>query len=328
MRRSKAAVSLGLVLGIALSAVVFVYGYSRYVLSLPTYVDTEETIPIEENLEDIEDLEPEMSEGMEKPVFSEPGIRNILLIGSDRRDQKSHGRSDSMILVSINEKTRKIHLTSFGRTIWVSIPDDADPAYAKYWSPNYTLNAAHTWGGSRLLLKTIHRNFRIDVQDYVKVDFVSFVKVIDQIGGVEIELSKSEANHLRGQGFSLKAGNELLNGEEALAYSRIRKIDNDWNRMGRQRTVIESLIHKMLNMSSTAILKMPERIMPHLETNISQAEVQSYLLKALDYRKYEIDQMYLPIETYEALAKTSRGQEVYKIDWVKNIDALMEFIEN
>ena len=178
------------------------------------------------------------------------------------------------------------------------------------------------------MLKTVQRNYRIDVQDYVKVDFNSFMKVIDQVGGVEIELTKAEASHLRGQGLSLQAGNELLNGEAALAYSRIRKIDNDCNRMGRQRTVIESLIKKMLNMSSTSILKLPEKIMPHLETNISQSEVQNYVLNVLKYRKYEIDQMFLPIETYQALTKTSRGQEVYKIDWVKNIEALIAFIES
>lgn len=326
--RSKIAVALGLAFGIVLSVVVFAYGYSRYVLSLPTYLDTDMTIPIEENLDDLEDIEPDMREGMQLPVFSDPEIKNILLIGSDRRDQSSHGRSDSMILVSINEKTEKIHLTSLGRTIWVSIPDDADPAYKRYWSPNYTLNAAHTWGGPRLLLKTVQRNFRIDFQDFVRVDFSSFEKVIDQVGGVEITLSKAEASHLRGQGYSLQAGNELLNGKEALAYSRIRKIDNDWNRMGRQRTVIESLIKKMLAMSSTSILKLPEKIMPHLETSISQGEVQGYLVNALKYRKYEIDQMFLPVETYEALTKTSAGQEVYKIDWVKNINALQQFIED
>ena len=107
MKKSKIAITLGLVVGIVLSAVAFVFGYSRYLLSLPTY-DTEGTIPIETNLDQLPDVEPEMKEGMKIPVYSNPRIHNIMLIGSDRRDDKSYGRSDSMILLSINEKDREI----------------------------------------------------------------------------------------------------------------------------------------------------------------------------------------------------------------------------
>ncbi len=328
MKRSKIAVTLGLILGIILSGAAFLYGYTRYLLSLPSYIDTDLTIPIETGLESLPDLEPGMKEGMKIPIHQDPDVRHILLIGSDRRDSSSHGRSDSMILVTINERTKKIHLTSFGRTIWVSIPDDADPGYKRYWSANNALNAAHTWGGPRLLLKTIQRNFRLDVQDYIAVDFNNFEKVIDQVGGVDITLTAAEASHLKGQGLSVSEGKQLLKGSEALAYSRIRRIDSDWNRMGRQRTVIQSLIKKMTNMSATSILKVPEKIMPYLETNISAGELESYLLNVLAYRSYQIDEMFVPVEKYEALTKTSTGHEVYKINWVKNIQAIRTFIEN
>lgn len=326
MKKSKIAITLGLVVGIVLSAVAFVFGYSRYLLSLPTY-DTEGTIPIETNLDQLPDVEPEMKEGMKIPVYSNPRIHNIMLIGSDRRDDKSYGRSDSMIQLSINEKTEKFHLTSFQRYIWVSIPKEPDPRYKSYWSPNYTLNASHTWGGPRLLLKTIQRNFRIDVQNYIKVDFVSFVKVVDRVGGVEIELSAAEVSHLKKQGFQLKAGKQLLNGDACLAYSRIRKLDSDWKRMGRQRTVIEALIKKMRSMSPTSLPKVLEDIMRNLETNLTPGQLQGHLLKVLEYRKYEIDQMFVPLERYDAKTKAKNGQDIYKIDWVKNIEAIKAFIE-
>ncbi|HHV42718.1 MAG TPA: LCP family protein [Clostridiaceae bacterium] len=326
MKRSKIAITLGLVFGIALSAVAFVYGYTRYILSLPTY-DTEGPIPIETGLDQLPELEPSMKEGMKIPVYSNPEIRHIMLIGTDRRDSDSYGRSDSMILLSINEKTKKFHLTSFGRTIWVSIPKETDPRYKQYWSPNYALNAAHTWGGPRLLLKTIQRNFRIDVQEYAKVDFKSFVKVIDRVGGVSINLTKAEASHLRGQGFNVSAGTQLLNGDLALAYSRIRKIDSDWNRTGRQRAVIEALIKKIRSMSPTSLPRVVEDIMKNLETNIDKGQLQSYILNVFSYRNYDIDELLIPIEKYDAMARTKSGQEVYKINWVNNINAIRSFIE-
>ncbi|MGI6090059.1 MAG: LCP family protein [Saccharofermentanales bacterium] len=326
MKKSKIAITLGLVVGIVLSAFAFLFGYTRYLLSLPTY-DTEGTIPIETNLDQLPDLEPEMKEGMKIPVYANPQNHNILLIGSDRRDDKSYGRSDSMILLSINEKTDKFHLTSFQRTIWVSIPEDTDPRYKRYWSPNYTLNAAHTWGGPRLLLKTIQRNFRLDVQNYVKVDFKNFVKVVDRVGGVEIELSKAEASNLKQQGIQVTAGKQLLNGDACLAYSRIRKIDSDWKRMGRQRTVIEALIKKLRSMSPLSLPRVLEDIMRNIETNLTPGQLQGYMLNVLKYRKYEIDQMFVPIEQHKAIARAKNGQEVYKLNWVKNIEAIRAFID-
>ncbi|MDD2427231.1 MAG: LCP family protein [Eubacteriales bacterium] len=317
MKISKGYIVSGTLLGLALSLIVFVLGYSFIILNNIHYTDQGETIPIETNLDQIEAPD-NMKEGMKIPVFREDKVWNVLLIGSDAADGGAYGRSDAMILMTVNEKTGNIHLTSLMRAIYVSIPNEPDPRYANNYSPNYMLNAAHTWGGPELLLKTVQRNFRVDVPKYVAVDFNGFTEVIDAIGGVTINLTQAEASYL-----GMSAGPQWMNGAKALEYSRIRKLDSDFYRMGRQRTVIAAIIDKMRTVDVVTLAKTAEAIAPSLSTNYSRGELLGIISRAPTYQKYGMDELMLPVEEYDAMVYIN-GMEMYNIDWSRNINALHE----
>lgn len=318
MKVSKGYIVSGTLLGLALSLVVFVLGYSFIILGNINYDSPGGTIPIESNLDQIEAPD-NMKHGMELPVFREEKIWNVLLIGSDSRPgEDNYGRSDAMILMTVNEKTGKIHLTSLMRAIYVSIPNEPDPRYVNNYTPNYMLNAAHTWGGPDLLLKTVQRNFRVDVQKYIAVDFEGFTEVIDAIGGVTINLTQAEANHL-----GLASGPQWMNGTQALDYSRIRKLDSDFYRMGRQRKVIAALIEKMRTADVVSLAKTAEAIAPSLTTNYAKNELLSIISRAPTYQKYAMDELMLPLEEYDAMVYI-KGMEMYDINWQRNIQALHE----
>lgn len=325
-RKSNVAVVIaGLLVGMILATVVFVFGYLYFVIGLRHFEKTGK-IPIETNLDKL-DVPGNMKDGMKIPVKTDKHIKNILVIGSDTRNPDKHGRSDAMILVTINTKTKKIHLTSLSRGIYVSIPDDPDPAYKKHWSSKYMLNAAYTWGGPRLLMKTIQRNFRIDVSQFIATDFGGFKGAIDTIGGVSINLTAAEAKRLSKQtGKSLRAGTQLLDGETALSYARIRKLDSDFKRMERQRNVIVALFKKLGSSNPKRMASTAEELMPYVTTNLTDMEFMGFIFDFISYRHYDIDEMMLPLEGYKALVKI-RGMEMLDINWDKNIKTLHAFME-
>lgn len=316
----------GLLVGMVLATVAFAFGYLYFIIGLRDYDRIDDPIRIETDLSGIE-APPNMKEGMKIPVFQKKGITNILIIGSDTRDTNTHGRSDAMMLLTINRNTKSFHLTSLMRAIYVSIPDDPDPAYKKHFSSNYMLNAAHTWGGPRLLMKTVQRNFRVDVSRYIATDFSGFEKAINTVGGVTIDLTGAEANYLNGMGRGpFQAGPNRLNGAAALDYSRIRKIDSDFKRMERQRKVIMALFQQMKGSGPGQLTDTVEALMPQVKTNLTDGEMMELILGFPSYSHYSFDQLMLPLETYEA-KKYIKGMEMYDIDWIKNIKALHDFME-
>lgn len=316
----------GMLTGLILAAAAFAFGYLYFVIGLRDF-DKSGDIAIEKDLSAVE-APSNMKDGMKIPLLQNKDITNILIIGSDTRNPNAHGRSDAMMLLTINKKTKSFHLTSLMRAIYVSIPDDPDPAYKKYYSSSYMLNAAHTWGGPRLLMKTVQRNFRVDVSRYIATDFSGFVKAIDKIGGVTIDLTAAEAKYLNNRGVgSFKAGSQLLKGKAALEYSRIRKLDSDFKRMERQRKVIMALFTKMKGSNPGKLTETVEALMPEITTNLTDGEMMNMILGVGSYSSYSFDQLMLPIETYEA-KKYIRGMEMYDINWVENIKALHAFMES
>ncbi|HZK41739.1 MAG TPA: LCP family protein [Clostridia bacterium] len=326
-KRNMAVALAGILAGMILATAVFAFAYVYYLIGLRDYERLDDPIDIEKDLTHL-DVPSNMQDGMKIPVLQDKKLTNILIIGSDSRNADSHGRSDAMMLLTINHKTKSFHLTSLMRAIYVSIPDDPDPAYQKYYSSKYMLNAAHTWGGPRLLMKTIQRNFRVEVSQYMATDFSGFEKAINTVGGVTIDLSAAEAKHLNGQGLGpFSAGPQLLNGKSALAYSRIRKIDSDFKRMERQRKVILSLFQKAKSSNPAQMISMAEALMPTIKTNMTDAEIMSLVVSFPSYTSYSFDQLMLPVESYDA-RKTIRGMEMYDIDWMRNIKALHAFMES
>lgn len=208
---------------------------------------------------------------VEKVETSE-NIINILLIGQDARGNE-RARSDSMILCTFNKKDNTITMTSFMRDMYVKIPG--------YYSNR--INAAYPAGGMSLLNETLEYNFGVEVDGNVEVNFAHFAEVIEALGGVDIELTGAEANYINndlasnGYSSSLTEGLHHLNGQQALSYSRIRKVggNGDFGRTERQRKVLNSLIEAFRNAELSEMMKLLEEILPMITTDLSNAQIIS-----------------------------------------------------
>lgn len=280
----------------------------------------EVTVDVTDSVEHISEAQKDYEDAQQIDPLENANIKNVLLVGSDRRSKGENGRSDSMILVTMNYDTGKVHLTSLMRAMYVSIPrSDGD-----IWG---MLNASYSWGGPKLLIDTIENNFRIHVDHYVVVDFESFKLAVDLLGGVDIELSGTEASHIKP---GSQAGMNHLNGTEALCYCQLRYIDNDFMRTGRQRKVVEALMKKALTTDLATLMSLADQILPYVNTNMNNTEILYYLSKAPGLLKNPITQRMLPIENESGKTYTGmiyvNGREMYKVDFETNIKALHEFM--
>ena len=265
-------------------------------------------------------------------------VTNLLLLGIDARTMKERGRSDSMIIVTINKKNKTIKLSSLLRDTAVTIPGrdkngDGQDDYAK-------LNAAYAYGGFNLLSKTIEQNFRLKIDKYVGVNFVVFPIAVDAMGGIDIYMTAKEASKVCAPGQKLedwergfkKIGTESkvyhLNGYQALQYSRIRHIDSDFNRTGRQRKVIEQLIVKAKTMSFGTLNTILNQVLPQVATNMSGDELMGYALNAGSYANYAIDtSFHLPENgKYKGWTLPGGGASLRLTDPVESVKSLHEWI--
>ena len=214
-------------------------------------------------------------------------VSNVLLIGTDSRDlSQERGRSDSMILASINKKTRELTLTSFLRDSYVYIDDEY--GYGK-------LNAAYSYGGAGLLMDTIESNYGVRIDDYILISFAACANVIDAVGGVKLDLTDEEAdavneilisevNELMGDDRNDDlldcGGKQKLDGKQALSYSRIRYVGNaDFERASRQRTVMTQVLKKAA-VNPVAMARIFVTALPELSTNLSVGKSYGYTLRA------------------------------------------------
>lgn len=200
-------------------------------------------------------------------VETSDDIINILLVGQDSSSGRS--RSDAMILCTINKSDKSLTMTSFLRDLYVRVP-----GYG-----NQRLNVAYAVGGFSKLYETLEYNFGVQVDYGVCVNFSSFPKVIDALGGVEINLTDAEVRHMNtGMRWDLSTGVNLLNGEEALVYSRIRAIGSDFGRTSRQQNVLKALLSKAKNMSLSTLLNLVDTIVPMVKTDMEDSEIISVVM--------------------------------------------------
>lgn len=256
-------------------------------------------------------------------------VRNILVIGTDGRTADDRGRSDSMILVSLNYKTNEILMTSFMRDSYVEIPDNG-------WNK---LNAAYAFGGADLLMETIEYNFDVRIDDYVSVDFASFVSVVDAVGGIDIQVSDDEAeainiilisevNELMGDDRNadlLDGGGMLhLNGKQALSYSRIRYVgNNDFERTERQRRVMSLIFAKLKSFKPSIFKNLASDVIPDVTTNMTSMKMYLLSLRLPFLAGYETKQLQIPAEGTYYGADVDVGN-VLEIDRKKNQDIIDE----
>ena len=273
----------------------------------------------------------EQADGLASEPMKEDGVTNILLIGNDSREQGDDGRSDAMILLSISNKTKKIHMTSLLRDMYVEIPG----------KDGNRLNAAYAYGGPTLLLETIEQNLGITVNRYVLVNFQAFANLVEAVGGVDLELSNEEVKWVNAylNEYNLLEGRDIttdyldeslsgmihLNGPQALAYCRNRYIGTDFERTNRQRKVIAGIVSKLPVALATNSGELAEGLFPQLTTNLTQAECYSLSLQASKFVTYEMIQSSIPIEGSYKNA-TIRSMSVLEVDYDMNKKYIRENI--
>ena len=287
------------ILALLLSVMIFLTAYVHHLLSLVTY---DENSILHATLSP-EELEALRSDPDYDPNFTGPNVApedvpantipstpqeelasesiiNIMLIGQDRRPGQTRQRSDSMILCSFNTKNNTLTMISFLRDTYIAeIPGIAGNPNYQWANKSDKLNAAFAFGGTKMLNETLALYFGVHVDANIVVDFEGFKGIIDMLGGVDISLTKAEVNHLNTTKYwNLVVGNNHLNGEEALAYSRIRKIDRDAMRAQRQRNVLAALINAYMNKSTGEMLILAKDILASgfIQTDMSAEEVLDY----------------------------------------------------
>ena len=260
----------------------------------------------------------------ENNLASQKKITNILLVGADKRESwKEAGRSDSVMILTIDQEHKQLKLTSLMRDMYIEIPDYG----------NNRFNAAYSYGGISLLYRTIAKNFGIKADGYAIVDFAAFKEVVNTIGGVEVELTDAEYKYLttayaktKGSVKEVQPGLNVLNGEQALAYTRIRQdIKADFGRTERQRTVLQSVFTKAKSMSISELLVLAEKILPSIATDLTNEEITSYVMGILTMGITTFEQFRLPVD-YSFKDQTINGMQVLVLDLQRNREALQQFI--
>lgn len=240
-------------------------------------------------------------------LYSSKNVINVLLVGLDSKDALEYGgNSDSLILVSLNKKTEKISMCSFFRDSWCYMNVGGRDRYAK-------INSAYFHGGSDALIDTIERNFKVDIDYYVAVDFSSFRDIIDALGGITVPIQEYEANYINrtNPDFHIEAGEAVkLTGKQALVFARIRKsdYDSDVSRTRRQRQVITSLIQSAKDASLSQLNNTLDALFKYVKTDLTKSQILSYAAQALakGWLNYEITQF------------TLSDPEVFKTGYVGN----------
>ena len=268
-------------------------------------------------------------------LLSSDNVLNILLFGQDSpATEEDHGRSDTTILLSIDNVHKKLKLTSFQRDTYVSIPGHGENK----------INSAFTFGGERLSIDTIETNFGIKVDKYATVDFSSFREIIEALGGVDIELTLEEIKYINAQ-IDVNDQTDVtsflkydetkekqmvhLDGYQALWYARDRGEESlggnpeysfsgdDWDRTSRQRNLIQTIVKSLReNASLTELVSIANKIGPLVTTNLKKGDITFLVSNMMTYIKYDMEELSLPTQGKWGYGTTPDGQSVIAIhDW-------------
>ena len=259
-------------------------------------------------------------------------IENILLIGLDGTNDKFPKRSDTMIILTIDKLNKSLKLTSLARDTLVKIPGRGEEK----------LTHAYAYGQEELLMQTINENFDLDIKDYAVVNFKSFIDIVDIIGGVDINVNEKEIHHLnevikecygvnhedtKNIEYITSSGNHNLNGYQALAYARIRKLDTIYKRDERQRLILTNIAHKLSDVSISKYPQIAKSILSHIKVNIAFNKIIDLAFIAHELASYDISQLEFPISEYREEGRIGeKGTYVVKWDKNKNIELLHQFI--
>ena len=243
-------------------------------------------------------------------IWKSDSVLNILLLGTDYGTGSSAcGRSDAMIILSVNKAVQKVKLISISRNVYAAIPG----------FKNSMISHAHIFGGPALAIKSVEQNYKIGIDNYVSCGFDSFVKIIDILGGVSLTLNGVEAKAMSKYDSSITgAGSYLLNGETALQYSRQRYFDSDMGRTERQRKLLSALADKFKSITVKQALKIVNTVLPLVNTDMKKSEILYQLASAIRYLSWEREQYYLPAKSYDYTMKN--GYFINLLDWPYELD--------
>lgn len=253
-------------------------------------------------------------------------ITNILLIGSDARPGDTVSRSDSMMILTVDTKKNKLKLTSLGRDTYVKIDGHG---YEK-------LTHAYAYGQEKLLISTIEENFRLDIQNYTKVDFFSFIDIVDALGGVDVDITADEINEMNKFikecynwdkksnkppiEYIKKSGVQTLKGYQALSFARIRHNDGTMQRDDRQRQVITAMMKKFNKISITQYPKLLDSILPYVKTNMSPTDLLYLGKDVLNMGELKLSTMQFPLHPEGEIRLQESGYvipfEQYEVDFL------------
>ena len=253
-------------------------------------------------------------------------VKNVLLIGQDKREGEGRQRSDTMIVVTLNKTEKRISLTSFMRDLYVTIPGYTDNR----------INAAYQFDGMELLDETIEDNFGIHIDGNVEVDFDIFQILVDKVGGIDIELTQEEADYICGRDQSvlypqplnsewdLQEGMNRLSGEQALIHVRNRSVGNsDYRRTERQREVLMAAFDKLKDTGIIDLIALIREALPMITTDISLSEMIGYAMDVLNIGADNLESYRIPADgTYSSAV--IRGMQVLVPDLPRNRQYLQE----
>ena len=265
------------------------------------------------------------------------GYTTIGLVGLDNRSNKlKSGNSDTMIIASINNDTKKVKLVSVYRDTYLRIGEDSEGngQYSK-------ANAAYAKGGAEQFLNMLNTNLDLNVTDFVSVDFQAVAEAVELLGGIDVELKEEEVVHLNnycvetskvtGMDYTpleKKEGTHHLNGVQTVAYARIRyTAGNDFRRAARQRGVIYKIVEKAKKSDIATLSKILDKVFPNIYTSFTKAEI---LQMGMSMLSYDIeDQTGFPFDhLYGQRVKDAMGGKdvVLPVTLESNVIKLHEFL--
>ncbi len=266
------------------------------------------------------------------PVKVEKEVINILLIGVEEIGGASN--TDSLMIASMNTKDKSVKLTSIMRDLYVEIPGH----------DNNKINATYAIGGMDLLYQTISRDFGIDIDGYVKVNFEAFEKIVDLVGGVEVTLTSKEAYYLNTTNYisnpayrNVHEGTQTMNGNQALGYCRVRKVstgteNNDFGRTQRQRAVLNSIFDKVKDMDVFSLVGLMDKFLTQvdIDTNITNSEFNNYLQLGVSLKLKELENYRIPSDGNYGSQRVQIGKYNVDVlvptDWEATRAEIHEFI--
>ena len=344
---------LAIVLLVVLIVPVAAYGYfhSKYTkmdISEGVYVNNE-VISEEETEEDNEELISRLESGELKEteaieatgeIYTDEEVFNILLIGTDDRtvEFSENARGDTCILLSINMATGKINLVSFERATGVKIPSGD---YEGQWD---WLTHMFWYGGPDMMMSVIRDNFKVDVTKYVRVNIRTYMKLVDAVGGVDIDMTEAEVNninhpegsytadHIKSLGVEdevqqdLVVGVNHLNGATAMLYARLRSIDSDWYRVVRQRNVLMAAFENLKSMSLTEIDSFLDEVLPMVQTNLTEADIATLMTQIPAFLDMEFESITFPLQNTYGLMSGMAGRRVLAVDFETNAQELQNLL--